>query len=355
MRCMIFLTSRPPFCLVVFYFQFCIVLGGCGISQDCQNWLLKNRQLFELHPPLDYVESPMIPKRIFYVWGAGEKKPRDVQVCIQTWRQVMPDYEIIEINEDSTQYFDFQENLRHSKFFRTVYENKMWAYVADYVRIKTLYDHGGIYFDTDVSAVRPLDKFLKNRAFVGMQNTEYVEPAILGAQKGNALLKKILDFYETDFWRMPIFTMPQIFQHFLMRDYGLSQFPEKPNQKIIHTDDITVYPERYFIPFRYQTEFTPECVESDTCTIHWFGGSWTRPSVIDWLMNKHLVPDLKLDPSRDVVKTIRLSIGRVTIVKIISYANNWTVVRFLKIIPLMKMTDKYLKLFNILPILKIKK
>ena len=116
----------------------------------------------------------MIPKRIFYVWGAGERKPRDVQVCIQTWRQIMPDYEIIEINENSNQYFDFNENLRTNKFFRTVYENKMWAYVADYIRIKTLYDHGGIYFDTDVSAVRPLDKFLKNRAFVGIQNTEYV-------------------------------------------------------------------------------------------------------------------------------------------------------------------------------------
>ena len=52
----------------------------------------------------------MIPKRIFYVWGAGERKPRDVQVCIQTWRQIMPDYEIIEINENSNQYFDFNEN-----------------------------------------------------------------------------------------------------------------------------------------------------------------------------------------------------------------------------------------------------
>lgn len=297
----------------------------------------------------------MIPKRIFYVWGAGEKKPRDVQVCIQSWRQVMPDYEIIEINEDSKEYFDFQENLKKSKFFRTVYNNKMWAYVADYIRIKTLYDHGGIYFDTDVSAVRPLDAFVNEPAFVGMQNTEYVEPAILGAEKHNPLLKNILEFYEKGFWELPIFTMPQIFQHFLEKCYSITGFPEKGNQEIVRTKDITIYPERYFIPFRYQSEFTPECVEKDTCTIHWFGGSWTRPSVINWLMNKHLVKDLKFDPSQDVVKTTRLAIGRITIVKVISYSNHHTSVRFLKIIPLMKLTDKYLYLFNVLPILKLKK
>ena len=39
-----------------------------------------------------------IPKRIFYVWGANERKPRDVLACIQSWRQNCADYEIIEIN-----------------------------------------------------------------------------------------------------------------------------------------------------------------------------------------------------------------------------------------------------------------
>ncbi|MCQ2562710.1 MAG: hypothetical protein MJ158_03815 [Alphaproteobacteria bacterium] len=112
----------------------------------------------------------MIPKRIFYVWGANEKKPRDVLVCIQTWRQMMPDYEIIELNEDDKTYFDYEENLKANKWFRTVYQNKMWAYVADYIRIKVLYEHGGIYFDTDVSVVKSLTPLLKNKCFVGMQN-----------------------------------------------------------------------------------------------------------------------------------------------------------------------------------------
>lgn len=66
----------------------------------------------------------------------------------------------------------------------------MWAYVADYVRIKVLYDNGGIYMDTDVTCVKNFDDFLNLPAFVGMQNERYVEPAILGSVEGNQLLEK---------------------------------------------------------------------------------------------------------------------------------------------------------------------
>ena len=128
-----------------------------------------------------------IPKRIFYVWGANEKKRRDVELCILSWRLLMPDYEIIEINENSKDYFDFQEELTSNKWFRTVYENKLYAYIADYIRIKVLYDNGGIYLDTDVSTLKRFDKYLEESAFVGMQSdsslgSSNLEPAILGAQ-----------------------------------------------------------------------------------------------------------------------------------------------------------------------------
>ena len=205
----------------------------------------------------------MIPKRIFYVWGVNDPKKRDVLACMQSWRQVCPDYEIIEINEDSKKYFDFAQELKSNRWFRTVYERQMWAYVADYVRIKTLYENGGIYLDTDVTIVKPLDKFLKDKAFVGIQDSKrdgwqnYVEPAILGACKGNAFLKKILDFYDenskVNIWNVNFYTMPEIFQYYLEETYKPQDYPVKAEQKIIPYKDITIYPERYFIPFRLQT------------------------------------------------------------------------------------------------------
>lgn len=296
----------------------------------------------------------MIPKRIFYVWGINDPKKRDVQVCIQTWRQVMPDYEIIELNEDNKKYFDYEKELKENKWFRTIYENKMWAYVADYIRIKVLYEHGGIYFDTDVSAVRPLDKFLKDKCFVGMQNQEYVEPAILGAEKHNDFLGKVLNFYNNDIWKLPIFTMPQIFQHFLKQEYNATIFPEKQDQNIIKLSDITLYPEKFFIPFRYQSEFTPECVEKDTHTIHWFGGSWVKPQIIDWLMNKHINPDADILHT-EVPTWIRFCLfGKTTLVKIAKYKTK-SITYFLHIPIFTVDEDKGIYLFKHIKIFRAKK
>lgn len=233
-----------------------------------------------------------IPKRIFYVWGAGEPKKRDVNLCILTWRQKCPDYEIIEINENSTEYFNFKEELNTNKWFRTVYENKMYAYVADYIRIKVLYNNGGIYLDTDVSTLHNFDKYLNNPAFVGMQcdsetDSNNLEPAILGSVKGNLLIKQILDFYNEMIWQLPIYTMPQIFNYFITKNYGKIIYPKYEQQEIIYLKDITIYPEKYLIPMRVGEEFNIDCIKPETTTIHWFGGSWVAGNIKTFLNNKH--------------------------------------------------------------------
>ena len=240
-----------------------------------------------------------IPKRIFYVWGAGEPKKRDVNLCILTWKQKCPDYEIIEINEESVEYFNFQEELKNNKWFRTVYENKMYAYVADYIRIKVLYNNGGIYLDTDVSVLKNFNEYLKEPAFVGIQKdsksgSDNLEPAILGAQTGNFLLKQMVDFYDMDIWKLPIFTMPQIFNYFITKNYEQIIYPEYEKQEIIKLKDITIYPEKYLIPMRCGEEFTIDCIKPETTTIHWFGGSWTAGNIKTFLLNKHKVQTEKL-------------------------------------------------------------
>lgn len=294
----------------------------------------------------------MIPKRIFYVWGANEKKPRDVQVCIQTWRQMMPDYEIIELNENDKTYFDYAENLKTNKWFKTVYENKLWAYVADYIRARVLYDHGGIYMDTDVSALKSFDKFLTDDAFVGMQDTVFTEPAILGAKKHNKFLHNIVNFYNKEIWELPIFTIPQIFEYFLVKNYNVIGFPEREHQKIITTPDITIYPEKYFIPFRCGSEFTPDCVDTNTHTIHWFSGSWTRESVLKWLKNKHINPSTR-GLNSELVKTRRFSIlWNKTVIKTKTVGDETVV--YIMHIPLFKINKRGIYLFKFIRLFKAK-
>ena len=244
----------------------------------------------------------MIPKRIFYVWGANEEKKRDVNLCLLSWHQRLPDYEIIEINENSTEYFDFQEELKNNTYFKMVYDRKMYACATDYIRIKTLYDNGGIYFDTDVCAIKTLDEFLTEPAFVGIEGTketigkDWVEPAILGAQKGNLFLKKILEFYENDILKTPLFVLPDIFMKFLREMYNVEKFPSKENQEIIKLNDITIYPEKYFIPYRLNEKFSIDCIEPETCTMHLWHGSWNGNGNIRYFQeHKHKYPLWLLD------------------------------------------------------------
>lgn len=307
----------------------------------------------------------MIPKRIFYVWGVNDPKKRDVNVCIQTWRQIMPDYEIIELNEDNKEYFDYEKELKENKWFRTVYENKMWAYVADYIRIKVLYEHGGIYFDTDVSAVKPLDKFLKEKCFVGMQDSisdghaDYVEPAILGAQKGNKFLKFILDIYNDDIWKLPIYTMPELFFYGIKTLYSdhVKPFEKREKQKAIKYDDITIYPEGVFIPFRVREKFTSECVTDKTYTIHWWNASWQKPEILNFLNNKHKKPlsEFKL-PLDVLVRDCRfcLPFSKTAIIKTQEYQTHKKIT-LLHVIPLLDITNKWVKLFGFLPIMSVKR
>ena len=92
----------------------------------------------------------MIPKKIHYCWVGGAPKPESVLVCINSWKKYCPDYEIIEWNETN---YDFTKN----KYMQQAYENKKWGFVPDYARLDIIYEHGGIYLDTDVEIIKSFD------------------------------------------------------------------------------------------------------------------------------------------------------------------------------------------------------
>ena len=229
----------------------------------------------------------MIPKRIFYVWGANEPLRESVKKYIDSWKKFLPDYEIIQIDEESKKYFDFQKELDINKWFNTVYAKKMWAYVSDYVRVKTLFDNGGIYLDTDVEVLKSFDDLLSEPAFVGIQNIYYTEPAILGAQKNNPFLRNVLEFYKEDIWNSKLYKIPQIFEKFLSKEKGYAGYKVKEKQEIINLKDISVFPQKYFIPFNGMQSYKEEYITPETYTIHWFGGSWVKPEFLFFLDNKH--------------------------------------------------------------------
>ena len=74
---------------------------------------------------------------------------------------------------------------------------KKYAYLTDYVRLIVVQNYGGIYFDTDVEAVRNFDDLLDNIAFFGFETNESVNTGLgFGAEKENEVVKQMIREYD---------------------------------------------------------------------------------------------------------------------------------------------------------------
>lgn len=110
----------------------------------------------------------MIPKIIHYIWFGGNPLPELAVKCIESWKKYCPDYEIMIWDERN---FD----VSVCAYTKEAYDAKKWAFVSDYVRLKALYEYGGIYMDTDVELVKSLDGFLHEKAFSGFETKESMQ------------------------------------------------------------------------------------------------------------------------------------------------------------------------------------
>ena len=135
-----------------------------------------------------------IPKVIHYCWFGKGEMPKLAQKCIKSWKKYCPDYEIICWNEDN---FDITQN----RYAHEAYQAKKWAFVTDYVRLKVVYEYGGIYLDTDVELLKSLDGLLENSGFLGFDENGIVATGLgFGAEKGNHIVGAFLqDYNETPF------------------------------------------------------------------------------------------------------------------------------------------------------------
>lgn len=200
----------------------------------------------------------MIPKKIHYCWfGKGEKNER-IKHCIESWKEVLPEYEIVEWNEDN---FD----IDMCDFTREAYAKGKWAYVSDVARLWALKE-GGIYMDTDVEVYEKLDDFLDNEGFIGFEDVHYLSSAVIGATPNNPVIEYLLGYYKSiDFKEYPIWTdyikyeetCPCIITN-LMSLLGLDRDKDE-EQEIKH---FKVYPRSFFH------------TKDEGYTYHSFNGGW---------------------------------------------------------------------------------
>ena len=194
----------------------------------------------------------MIPKIIHYCWFGRNPLPELAVKCIDSWKKFLPDYEIKEWNEDN-----FDVNI--IPYTKEAYEAKKYAFVSDYARFYILYHHGGLYFDTDVEVIRPMDDIIAHGPFMGCENeagqdagatTLAVAPGLgLGCNPGLGLYAEILDLYaklhfrHTD-GRLNLKTVVQYTTELLVR-HGLKNIND-----VQLCADVWVYPKVYFLSNR---------------------------------------------------------------------------------------------------------
>ncbi|MEG3014591.1 MAG: glycosyltransferase [Cetobacterium sp.] len=207
-------------------------------------------------------------KKIHYIWLGKNSKPNLMDICINSWREKLPDYEIIEWNEEN---LDFYNEIERNIFLKECYKRELWAFLSDYFRIKVLYNEGGIYLDSDMQILKNLDIFLKDKVFLGLEDKKQVSAGIIGAEKGHEFIKKVLEFYEKDIWEINIYTIPAIIEYVLKKNYNLSILD---NEITTLTDGIKLYPYEYFYPYHFTEEFSYEKITKNTYGIHWWGKSW---------------------------------------------------------------------------------
>lgn len=213
----------------------------------------------------------MIPKIIHYCWFGGKKKPKLVLDCISSWEKHLPDYEIIEWNENNS-------DLAHP-FVNEAYRYKKWAFVADYIRLKVIYNNGGIYLDTDMIVLKSFNELLRNNCFLGAEDSEYINAAIIGATPGNNFIKCCLDFYaelEFDNNNFLNLTIPKVLTKVI---HGLGIETNLFKLKIVN-DSLTIYPHKYFYPFPYVDRLEllnyKKYVKEESYTVHLWAGSWVE-------------------------------------------------------------------------------
>lgn len=197
----------------------------------------------------------MIENKILHcVWlGHGEKSDK-IKKCMNSWREHMPDWTIKEWNEDNF-------NLDYNKFTRQSYDAKKYAFTSDVIRLYALYTEGGLYMDTDVEVFKPLDEFLNEPAFTGFESIGYPVCATMGAEKGNPLIKELLDYYNDKEFIVYDDWTKYTTNTCIISDILGSKGIDRQRNEIQSIENITVYPKEYFN-------------DKNGYTVHHMTGSW---------------------------------------------------------------------------------
>lgn len=215
-------------------------------------------------------------KVIHYCWFGRGELPELAIKCIESWKKYLPDYEIIQWNEDN---FNVNENV----YISEAYKQKKYAFVSDYARLKIIYENGGIYFDTDVELINNIDLKYLEKGFFALEDKNLINTGLgFCAEKGNELVKLMLNDYdnihfvdkngETDLTSCPIRNSNSL----LSRGIDIS------NEQI---NNMYILNKSFCNPLDYKTGLLK--LKPNTFSIHHGAASWLNKEQRKFMEKRH--------------------------------------------------------------------
>ena len=227
----------------------------------------------------------MIPKTIHYCWFGRNPLPPSAVKCINSWRRFFPGYEIKEWNEDN-----FDVNI--IPYTAEAYQAKKYAFVSDYARFWILYHYGGVYFDTDVEVIKPMDDIIERGPFMGIEvidvgmfaNYPMVNPGIgMGAETKMDFYRRMLEAYSDQHFEYDngrVYDKGVVSRTTeLLIDAGL-----QPGNSYQVISSINIYPSDFFNPYDDLTGRLKET--NNTKSIHWYAASWQNRNQLLWKISQ---------------------------------------------------------------------
>ena len=224
-----------------------------------------DRLKIDIPKNLSTYQKQVIPKVIHYCWFGKKEIPIQYKKWMESWKKYCPDYEIIEWNESN---YDIKKN----SYMYEAYQAKKWGFVPDYARLDIIYNHGGIYLDTDVEVIKNLDELLYQDAFVGIDGSRNICLGLgFGARPQFQLIKDLRDEYNKrsfcyedgtiDTTIAPVLQIP------FFRKLGYIN-----NGEYQRIQNLSVYPEKVLSgKCSYTGRISPT---KNTFLIHHYDGSW---------------------------------------------------------------------------------
>ncbi len=211
-----------------------------------------------------------IPKIIHYCWLSKDPLPTNIKKCMSTWKVMLPDYDFILWDLNNSE-------INSNQWVLDAFNNKKYAFAADYIRLYAVYNYGGIYLDTDVEVIKSFDELLHLPYFIGSEGNDNIEAGVIGAEKkskwvGDCLLHYKNRSFVLEDGTFDMLTLPKILKNQIQKHHTIQFIISFKDFEAFSESQICVLPHDFFC-----TKFQMDgkiIITNNTYCIHHFAMSW---------------------------------------------------------------------------------